>query len=91
VIADYGRRPGSDDCPSVRSLYLYAKCRFLGEPGKLIPDWIGREAAMDAIDLSEADDLDGLECETTRHMIREIYRCESPQEDECFLRRYPAC
>src|SRR5271156_1141678 len=48
------------------------------------------QAAMDAVDLSEGDDTAGLEGDTTRDMIREIYRCETPQEEEHFLRRYLA-
>jgi hypothetical protein len=48
------------------------------------------QAAMDAVDLSEADDLAGLEGETTRDMIREVYRCETRDEEEHFLRRYLA-
>ena len=48
------------------------------------------KAAMDAVDLSEGDDLAGLEGETTRDMIREVYHCETPEEVEHFLRRYLA-
>ena len=58
----------------------------------LVPMPVGGvlQASMDAVDLSEGKDEAGLDGETTRDMIREVYRCETPQEEEHFLRRYLA-
>jgi hypothetical protein len=53
------------------------------------PDGFSEEE-LAAVDLSEADEKVGPNAETLREMIRATYHCESPAEEEKFLRRFIA-
>jgi hypothetical protein len=48
------------------------------------------EAELAAVDLADGEEKWGLQGETVREMIRNIYHCKTQQEEERFLRRYLA-
>jgi hypothetical protein len=48
------------------------------------------ENELAAVDLAMGDNKAGPKGETVREIIRTIYRCETPEEEERFLRRYLA-
>jgi hypothetical protein len=48
------------------------------------------QSALDAVDLSEAEQVVGPNGETLRQIIREAYRCSSREEEDRILRRYLA-
>jgi hypothetical protein len=56
----------------------------------IVPMLVGGvpEAAMAVVDLSEGDDVAGLEGKTMRDWIREVYHCETPEEVEHLPRHY---
>ena len=43
-----------------------------------------------AVDLSEGDDVVGASGETLRQMVRNTYHCETPEDEEYYLRRFLA-
>lgn len=48
------------------------------------------EEELKEVDLASGEDKWGPEGETVREMIRNVYHCESKEEEEKFLRRYLA-
>ncbi len=66
-----------------------------GERINMMDVWIIYEMPEDglsadelaAVDLSEGDDIVGTSGETFRQMVGNTYHCETPEEEECYLRR----
>jgi len=48
------------------------------------------QAELDAVDMAGGEQVAGPKGETVRQMIKNVYHCTSPEEEEKYLRRYLA-
>ncbi len=46
--------------------------------------------ALAAVDMADGDVVAGAQGETVRQIVREVYKCRTPEEEDRYLRRYLA-